>query len=153
EARPMFEECLRVWRAAEFSIGVAHATSSLGRVASRSGDFARADELYSAARKQFRASSSENELIDTDARIAEALVFQGEGLPALELTTATLDRSAATGGAMQDPLLRRIRGYAIAQLGDVEAAHTELRYALDEARSRKAQYEAALTLDAIARVG
>ena len=55
EARPLFEESLRVWRAADYRIGVAYATSSLGRVASRSGDFTRAAELYAAARDQFRA--------------------------------------------------------------------------------------------------
>ena len=36
----------------------------------------RAAELYVAAREQFRAMVSESELVDTDARIAEALVFQ-----------------------------------------------------------------------------
>ena len=35
EAQPMFEESLRVWRSAEFGIGVAYATRSLGQVASR----------------------------------------------------------------------------------------------------------------------
>ena len=42
EARPLFEEALRVWRAADYGIGVASVASSLGTVASRSGDFARA---------------------------------------------------------------------------------------------------------------
>ena len=152
EARALFEESLRVWRAAEFGIGVAYATSSLGRVASRSGEFDRAAELYVAAREQFRQMVSESELVDTDARIAEALVFQGRSREAIELTSGALERTAARGGATQDPMLRRIRGYALAQSGDLAGAGDELRGSLEAGRSRNARYEVALTLDAIARV-
>jgi class 3 adenylate cyclase/tetratricopeptide (TPR) repeat protein/predicted ATPase len=152
EARPLFEESLRVWRAAEFGIGVAYATSSLGRVASRSGDFPRAAELYEAAREQFQAMVSEAELVDTDARIAEALALQGRSKEAAELASAALERTAARGGATQDPLLHRIRGYALAQLGGVDEARAELDRSLQAGRGRNARYEIALTLDAIARV-
>ncbi len=152
EARPLFEESLRVWRAAEFGIGVAYATSSLGRVASRSGDFARAGELYDAAREQFRAMVSEAELVDTDARIAEALSFQGRAQEAIELASAALERTAARGGATQDPMLHRIRGYALAQLGRPAEARAALELSLEAGRTRNARYEIALTLDALARV-
>jgi class 3 adenylate cyclase/tetratricopeptide (TPR) repeat protein len=152
EARPMLEESLRVWRAADFGIGIAYATSHLGRVASRSGDFERAAELYDAAREQFRRMVSESELVDTDARIAEAMIFQGRSSEAIDLTSAALERSAARGGATQDPMLRRIRGYAVAQSGDLPGGLDELRGSLEEGRSRSARYEVALTLDAIARV-
>jgi tetratricopeptide (TPR) repeat protein len=152
EARPLFEESLRLWRAAEFGIGVAYATSSLGRVASRSGDFGRAADLYEAAREQFRAMVSEAELVDTDARIAEALAFQGRGEDALELASAALERTAARGGATQDPMLYRIRGFARAQLGDLAEARADLERSLEAGRTRNARYEIALTLDAIARV-
>jgi hypothetical protein len=86
-------------------------------VASRSGDYSRAAELYDAAREQFRAMVSESEIVDTDARIAETLVFQGRSEDAIELATACLERTAAHGGATQDPMLYRIRGYAHAQQG------------------------------------
>ena len=152
EARPLFEESLRVWRAAEFGIGVAYATSSLGRVASRSGDFERAAALYDAAREQFRAMVSEAELVDTDARIAEALAFQGRSQEALELAASALERTSAGGGATQDPMLHRIRGYAHAQLGSPAEAQADLRRSLEAGRGRNARYEIALTLDAIARV-
>ena len=152
DARPLFEESLRVWRAAEFGIGVAYATSSLGRVASRSGDFGRAAELYEAAREQFRAMVSEAELVDTDARIAEALAFQRRSSEAVELASAALERTAARGGATQDPMLYRIRGYAHAQLDALAEARADLERSLDAGRTRNARYEIALTLDAIARV-
>jgi tetratricopeptide (TPR) repeat protein len=120
-------------------------------VASRSGDYSRAAELYDAAREQFRAMVSESEIVDTDARIAETLVFQGRSEDAIELATACLERTAAHGGATQDPMLYRIRGYAHAQQGDWAAARADLDRSLAAARSRKARYEVALTLDAIAR--
>jgi class 3 adenylate cyclase/tetratricopeptide (TPR) repeat protein len=152
EARSLFEESLRVWRAAEFGIGVAYATSSLGRVASRSGEFERAAELYDAAREQFRAMVSEAELVDTDARIAEALAFQGRSQDALELVASALERTSARGGATQDPMLHRIRGYAHAQMGSQAEAQDDLRRSLEAGRGRNARYEIALTLDAMARV-
>ena len=49
-------------------------------------------------------------------------------------------------------MLHRIRGYALAQLGDVDAARAELERSLEVARARNARYEVALTLDAIARI-
>ena len=122
EARSLFEESLRVWRAADYRIGVAYATSSLGRVASRGGDFPRADELYAAAREQFHRGAGEEELVDTDARIAEALVLQGRCEDAVELASACLQRTAVGGGASQDPLLHRVRGYAHFQRGDGDCA-------------------------------
>ena len=152
EAQALFEESLRVWRAADFGIGVAYATSSLGRVASRGGDYERAAQLYDAAREQFRQMVSESELVDTDARIAECLVFQGRSAEAMELAEAALERTAAHGGATQDPMLYRIHGYALAQSGDAAGAERELRRSLETGRARNARYEVAQTLDAIARV-
>ena len=132
-------------------VGVASETGSLGRVASRGGDFVRAAELYEAAREQFRGMVAEAELVETDARIAEALVFRNMPDEAIELAGAALRRGAAQEAAQQ-PLLLRIRGYAHAQQGDWEAAANDLRRSLEIARSRGARYEAALTLDAIAHV-
>jgi class 3 adenylate cyclase/tetratricopeptide (TPR) repeat protein len=152
EARSLFEESLRVWRAADYRVGVAYATSSLGRVASRGGDFPRADELFAAAREQFQRGAGEAELVDTDARIAEALVLQGRCEDAVDLASACLQRTAGGGGATQDPLLHRVRGYAHLQWGDSDSAAADFEESLRQARERHARYEVALTLDAIARV-
>ena len=151
EAREMFEESLRVWRAADFGVGVAYATSSLGRVASRSGDFERAAELYEAARDQFQGMGADAELIDTDARIAEALVFRHKPEEAIELTTDALRRATAHDAAQQ-PMILRIRGYAHAQQGEWDEADADFAQSVEIARARQARYELALTLDAIAHV-
>ncbi len=151
EAQALYEDSLRIWRAADYRIGVAHALSGLGRVASRSGDFLRAAELFGTAREQFHSGAGEAELIETDARIAEAMVFQGRCDEAVELASGCLKLTAAAGGAPQDPLLRRVRGYAYVQQGDDDRALTDFQEGLGLARGRNARYEVALTLDAIAR--
>jgi len=152
EAQPLFEEALRVWRAADFGIGVAYATRSLGHVASRRGDLVRAAELYDAAREQFRAMVAESELVDTDARIAEGLVFEARSEEAIELATASLKRTTAVGGATQDPMLYRVRGYAHAQRGEWDEAVGDLQQSLEAARTRNARHEVAHTLEAMARI-
>lgn len=149
EARPMFEESLRIWRAADYAMMAAYATSSLGRLASRSGDFEQAAELYRAAREQFQGMAAEAELIDTDARIAEAFVFQRMPDQAIELATEALARAVAQDAAQQ-PMLLRLRGCAHAQRGEWGPADADLQASLDVARRRDARYEEALTLDAIA---
>jgi hypothetical protein len=55
------------------------------------------------------------------------------------------------GGASQDPLLHRVRGYAHFQRGDGDSALADFEESLRRARERHARYEVALTLDAIAR--
>jgi class 3 adenylate cyclase/tetratricopeptide (TPR) repeat protein len=151
EARAMFEESLRVWRAADFSMGVAYAISSLGRVASRGGEFERAAERYQEARDIFLSMAADPELVDTDARIAEALVFQEMPDETVDLASDALRRSAAQDGAEQ-PMLLRTLGYAHAQRREWDHAEANFRASLDIARARDARFEAALTLDAIARV-
>jgi class 3 adenylate cyclase/tetratricopeptide (TPR) repeat protein len=153
DARQQFEDALRIWRAADFSIGVAYATSSLARVAARAGEFERAAGLYESAREQFTAMVSEKEVVDTDARIAEQLLFMGRSEEALDLATACLALTTAEGGAVQDPMLHRVRGYAFAQMGALDDAREPLERSLEAGRGRNARYEVAVTLDAIARLG
>ena len=123
--------------------------AALDGVATRSGDFEQAAELYQSAREQFQAMAAEAELIDTDARIAEALVFQQMPDQAIELATDALRRAVAQDAAQQ-PMLLRLRGCAHAQRGEWEPADADLQASLEVARARDARYEAALTLDAIA---
>jgi len=130
EARAGFEEAGRVFRAAEMAFGVACVDGALGTVASRSGDFPLAHERFEASRAKFEAMVSEHDLIDTDGFIAESLVLQGRSSEALELAGSCLERTAAYGGDTHDPALHRIRGYAWAQLGDVESAQSEFERSL-----------------------
>ena len=95
---------------------------------------------------------AESELIDTDARIAEALVLQGRSEDAIELASAWLKRTTAGGGATQDPMLHRVRGYAHAQRGEWVPAEKDLGRSLEIAKARNARHEVAHALDAMARI-
>ena len=153
EARTLFEESLRVWRAAEFGIGVAYATSSLGRVASRSGDFDRAAELYDAAREQFRRWFRSRSWSTPTPGSPRRWCSRAAAEDAIELTSA---RAGADGGprwrhagpdAAPHPRLRAgpaRRSGRRRRRADAPASRP--------AASRNARYEVALTLDAIARV-
>jgi tetratricopeptide (TPR) repeat protein len=131
---------------------VAYAVRSLGQVASRSGDFERAAELYESAREQFQTLVAESELIDTDSRIAEALAFQGRSDEAIELASACIKLTTAGGGATQDPLLYRLLAYAHAQRAEWDEAEDNLQASLETATARNARHEVAHALDAAARI-
>ena len=155
EARPLFEESLRVWRAADFGIGVAYVDQQPRHASpAGSGDFERAAELYDAAARAVpRRWCQSHELIDTDARIAEALVFQGRSRRG---DRAGVGRARADGSPRRRhpgpdaPPHPRLR--AGADRRSRPAPSDELRGSLEAGRARNARYEVALTLDAIARV-
>jgi class 3 adenylate cyclase/tetratricopeptide (TPR) repeat protein len=153
DAEALFQEALRVWRAAGFREGVGHATGNLGRVASRAGRNDEAVELLGKARTLFEDIGEERMALEMDARIAESFVFAGEGGRALPLATETLRRTEKLGGwATVSTLLHRLRGEALVQAGDTAAAREALEESLRVGRERNADYEVGLTLEAMARL-
>ena len=154
EARPLFEEAGRVWRAAEYSCGVA-----MRRRQPRHGrQPLRASSSWRASCSTRPASSShalvsEHDLIDTDARIAESLVLQGRDRGRAR---ARRRLSGADGGARwrhsrpDAPPHPRVCVGTARRAG---AAGAELDRSLEIARARDARYEIALAQDAIARIG
>jgi class 3 adenylate cyclase/tetratricopeptide (TPR) repeat protein len=152
EAEPMFREALRVWQAAGDESGVFYVLSNLGRAAARAGRHADALELLRQARELSRKVGSQAEVMETDARIAECLLLGDEARAALELATRTVDRARGTDGvAAQAPMLLRVRGVALALLDRSDEAAEALEESLRTARARGAEFEVALTLQAIAR--
>ena len=150
EADSLFRETLRVWRAAAYRPGIALAVSYLGRVASRAGRFDEARQLLGEARAVLEEIGAENEILQADAFAAECDIFGGRWQDALRVTESALARAETTeGGGSHAPLLHRVRGYAQAQRGNLEAARTELEESLRSARARNAAYEVALTLEAL----
>jgi tetratricopeptide (TPR) repeat protein len=146
EAERSLREALRIWKAAGDQIGVAFAVSFLGRVASRGGLFDQAAELLREARSRFQEAGAMRELVEVDAYAAELLVFRGMWHEALEAADVALKRSnPGIGVGAQDPLLHRVRGFALIQGGDLVAGRAALERSLSSARSRGAPYEAALT--------
>jgi class 3 adenylate cyclase/tetratricopeptide (TPR) repeat protein len=154
EAEPLFREALRVWRAAGFRAGVADATIHLGRVASRAGRFDEALALFEEARAEYVDVGAGTLVLETDARIAESFLFRGATDRVLEIVEPALERGEAMGGVgAQMAMLHRLRGYALAQRGDLDAGRAALDQSMEIARARQADFELALTLRALADVG
>lgn len=152
EAERLARDALRVWRVAGDRDGVAFAMSLLGRIESRAHRFAEADRLFDAARAEFEDIGSVADVLETDARIAESLCFRRAPERALEVVDAALARAATAEGVavLQAPLMRRVRGMALMQLGRLEEAEVELLRSLRAARENGADFEVALTLRALA---
>lgn len=150
EAEPLLHDAQRVWRAAVAPSFVAFGKSQLGRLAARSGRFDEALELLQSARDDYVADGEQAELLETDARIAEALLLQGSFAAALAAADEAMAR-ASSGSAVlpQIPLLQRVRGLALAGIGDRNGAQAALEASLVSARERHASHEIAWTLRAL----
>ena len=146
EARALFEQALRVWRAADYRIGVALTTSNLGRVMARSGQFEEAHRLLEDALAQFEELGAEAYVAETQSRLAECLVLEGhhrEALAALEPLREPDSPVLA--------IAERLTGYAVVQSrAGFEEAKPHFERSLEAARAANAEYEVALTLRAIA---
>jgi class 3 adenylate cyclase/tetratricopeptide (TPR) repeat protein len=153
EAEALFHEALRIWKTARYPVGVALATSNLGRAAARGGRLDEASELLNEALRGFREIGAKSFVLETEGRIAESFVFSGDHAAALGRATDTLQGAKEMSGTtlLQAPL-ERLRGYALLQAGDPEGAQRCLEESLSLGRSAGAEYEVALTLEALARL-
>jgi class 3 adenylate cyclase/tetratricopeptide (TPR) repeat protein len=150
EAGELLDDALRVWRAAGWPPMVAIATRQLGSVALREGRLRDAMRLFEEAREVFIEVGAQHQVIDTDGRIAECLLLQGsEG--GLELAREALARAGEQ--SVHVPMLQRVVGYGLQQTGDRAGARAAFEDSLRIARERQAEYQVALTLDALARLG
>ena len=151
EAEALFLEARRVWRAARYPLGIALATSNLGRVAARARRFDEALELLAEALTAFEALGSEALGHETQARRAECLVLGGRFQEALDVAPTVLE--AAEENPLLYPLLERFHGYALVQARRADEAGARFERSLELARELEADYEVALTLEALARTG
>jgi tetratricopeptide (TPR) repeat protein len=152
EAERMGREALRIWRAVGLKSAIAYGLNIVGRVTYRSGRYEEALELLEQARDLNHEIGDEPEELESDVRIAECLAMQGRSTEALELSTEALARSETLGGPAT-PQLQRVRGYALAQLGRLPEAREALEESVAGASDREAEYEEALALEALARIG
>ncbi|MBI1886032.1 MAG: tetratricopeptide repeat protein [Chloroflexi bacterium] len=153
EAEDLFREALRVWRGARYLVGIALATSNLGRAAARAGRFDEAGPLLHEALARFREINAASFVLETEARIAEQLLFQGQHRAARTKAMDLLERAKRSGGtSVLQAMLLRLHGCTLPHTGDTDAAQQALTESLRQARSVGAEFEAALTLDALARL-
>jgi class 3 adenylate cyclase/predicted ATPase len=150
-AEQYLQETLRVCRAAGYRSGAAFARNLLGRVAGRTGRFDEAYVHFDAARAEYAEAGLDADVRETEARIADCFVLECRSAEALELAEATLQVSMQESDDPPDAaLLQRVRGYALLQRDDANAARVAFDASLASARARDADYEVALTLVALA---
>jgi len=153
EAAVILDEVARVYRAAgdRYDLGICLAFR--GRAASRAGRIDDALSLLGAARSEFEFVGAHGDVLEVDARVAECLLFTGEPARALSSASDLCHRAQAEGGvAVLTPQLERVRGYAMIQLDDRSGALEAFEHSLSAARARGADYEVALTLQALLRL-
>jgi predicted ATPase/class 3 adenylate cyclase len=152
-AEALLHEVLAVWGAAGYKLGIATATSNLGRLLARRGDYTAAAEQLNAAAAQFEAMrASEGARLQNEARIAELDLIRGEFGAANQLASAALERCGAA-----DPFpgaratFDRIAGLALLQMGRRTEAVAGLERSLTRAEESALPFEAALAKLALAR--
>jgi tetratricopeptide (TPR) repeat protein len=152
-AAELFEEARAVFEASGHRMLATLATSNLGRAASRAGELEDAQATLSRALDDFHEIRAGSYVLETKARLGELAVLAREPEQALALADDVLTTTEQTGsGATLRALLHRVRAYALAQQGDAEGATEALRWSIEIAREAEETYEAALTLEAIARL-
>lgn len=125
----------------------------LGRSAIRAGRLDDAIALLEQARTELREAGAHGDALEVEAREAEISLFTGEPERALAASSALLSRSTLEEDVGHvTPILHRVRGYALAQLGRWGEARTALEASLAAARDKEADYEVALTLQALIRL-
>ncbi|MGZ4167735.1 MAG: AAA family ATPase [Solirubrobacteraceae bacterium] len=150
EARLALEKAMLTWRGVGAVSMIAFGDYQLGRVAARLGNTAEAMRRFDASRTHFSELGELTEVLVVDALRAEALSLAGDHEAALALADATLARAQALGGvSAMTPLLHRVRGAALQELGQPGDAESALRDALDAARSRIARHEIVFALAAL----
>ena len=146
EAEPLIRRSRQLFQGARYEWGVAYTTALLGRLAVRRETPDAAMPLLDEAVSTFRALRTEQDAAWAEALTAEAHMAAGRPVEALELTERLL--KARDLGRLR-PLLHRVHGLALAQLGSPGAGVAALQSALDAARDQEETFEVALTLDAL----
>jgi hypothetical protein len=149
----LFRDALAVWRGAGFRLGIAFALSNLGRVSARAGRADEAEGLYKEAEMEFAFIGAEGQLLETEARRAENMMWRGDPEHALELVEATLERADLHDGLnVLRCMLQRLRAYALACTGDRTSADLALDESIRWGEAVDARYELGLTVLARAHI-
>jgi class 3 adenylate cyclase/tetratricopeptide (TPR) repeat protein len=161
EAEALFRRSLELRRAAGNPLKIADGANELGRFAARAGKFDEARALLAEARQLGAAEGDEIELFTSDVWLAECHVLEGDAAAAIAVCDEALELARTMSGvSILVAMLHRLRGWALLQLRDIEAAadsfDASLRLAQLEGENvlmRSSDYETALTLDALAQLG
>ncbi|MEN8234757.1 MAG: AAA family ATPase [Actinomycetota bacterium] len=153
ESEQRFRSVRRIWSAAGDRYGEAFADLHLARIAARSGHLDQASMLFDAARDEFAAIGASVEVMETDLRRAEGLLFAREHVAARELLLESGLLPVPTD--LPPPLIpvaHRTVGFVHLQLGETGEARASFDAAREAAQDQGAAYEEALVLAAQARL-
>jgi class 3 adenylate cyclase/tetratricopeptide (TPR) repeat protein len=148
EAEAVLRRAMRVWRSAAALTELAFGQQLMGQIASRTGRFEEALELLGAARDYSAAHGENATVLEIDALVAECHLMAGDQVAALALADDALSRAVGPLASCL-PLLHRVRGVALGQLGRRPAAQAALQQSLQIAAQRDALHEVAFSLDAL----
>jgi len=123
--------------------------SYLGRAMLRASRLEDAIRRFEGARALIETAGSPQEAQEVDGRIAECRAFMRDSQAALDIAERTLGHADASNTKLL-ALLERVRGYALAQKGDVAHARSAFAASLAAARKRRDPFEIAQTLRALA---
>ena len=153
EAEALLRDASRELRSSGEFQGLAGSLTYLGRVQARAGRLAEAEELLRQARETYDRAGMKAGALEVDALEAERLVMAARPAEALARAEATLAHGHEDLGVeVLAPMLERTRGYALAQLGQVDGACAALDRSVELARDRDAPYEVSLSLQGIVRL-
>ena len=136
-AEALTREALRFFRASEDGFVIASALAQLGRVLASSGRPDEALSLYGEAEQAFIQVGAQGSVPDLRARTAECHVLLHDPAAALDLLRKL--PSIEDEGSSFRALALRVRGFALAQLGELEAAQRAFVESLAAAREREAR--------------
>lgn len=152
EAEPLFREALQVWKGAGYKVGIGVATSALGLAATRDGRFEEGRGWFEEALAQFREIKAESFIQETQGRMVELRLAEGDAAGALSFADGLLAKGRDDEMATLGMQLQRLRGLALLRLGMTEEAAQAIDESVTQARTMSNSYELALSLEANARV-
>ena len=149
EAHELLESALRTFRAAKYPIGEGVTLVYLGHLAAEQGRFADAAVLFDTAVERLTAIGSKSNVIEAEARRAQAYVLEGRHEEAAALARQCLELEQETGevGA-RTALLERLLAVTAVQGRRRDDAPPHFEESLRIGREYKAHYEVGRTLQA-----
>ncbi len=153
EAERLFESVVRVCRAAGHRSGEAYVKGNMARAAAKAGRYDEAARLFAESCEEAAGLGSRAESLEAGARWAESQLLAGDVDGARARAEAELEQARALSAVAPVPLLHRVRGVALARMGDRQGAAEALRQSLEAARLNQVDYEVALTLKVMVALG